>query len=107
MTPDAIASWLDAANPQHIPWIWIVIGFAAQALFSTRFIVQWIASERRGRSVLPAAFWWLSLVGGALLLAYAIRRADPVFVVGQAAGLIVYARNLVLLRRPVTDGASG
>lgn len=78
--------------------LWIVIGFIAQGLFSARFLVQWIASERRRRSVVPQAFWYFSVAGGALLLAYAIHRRDPVFIVGQGAGLVVYLRNLQLLR---------
>lgn len=78
--------------------LWIVIGFIAQGLFSARFLVQWIASERRRRSIVPQAFWYFSVAGGALLLAYAIHRRDPVFIVGQAAGLAVYLRNLQLLR---------
>ena len=75
-------------------------GFLGQALFSSRFIVQWIASERVGRVVIPGLFWYLSLLGGASLLVYAIARKDPVFAVGQGAGLVVYTRNLVLHRRP-------
>ncbi|GMU69537.1 MAG: hypothetical protein AMXMBFR37_18690 [Steroidobacteraceae bacterium] len=78
--------------------LWIVIGFIAQGLFSARFLVQWIASERRRRSIVPQAFWYFSVAGGALLLAYAIHRRDPVFIVGQGAGLVVYLRNLQLLR---------
>lgn len=78
--------------------IWLVLGFAAQALFSARFLVQWIASERQRRSVVPRLFWYFSVAGGALLFAYAIHRRDPVFIVGQGAGLIVYLRNLQLLR---------
>ncbi len=74
--------------------IWLGIGFFAQAMFSARFIVQWIATERAGKSVIPLAFWYLSIAGGALLLAYAIYREDPVFIVGQCAGLFVYMRNL-------------
>ncbi len=85
------------ANPQ--PLAWLVVGFAGQAAFSSRFLVQWVASERRGRSVVPTAFWWLSLLGGALLLAYAFARRDPVFILGQTAGVVVYARNLMLVRR--------
>jgi lipid-A-disaccharide synthase-like uncharacterized protein len=86
---------------------WLFVGFAGQALFSARFLVQWIVSERARRSVVPTAFWYLSLGGGATLLAYAIRRADPVFVVGQAAGLAVYLRNLWLIRRaPPVGGTS-
>ena len=81
--------------------IWMCLGVVGQALFSGRFLVQWIASERSGRSVLPVAFWYFSLLGGTALLIYAVHRRDPVFIFGQAAGLIVYARNLHLhLRRP-------
>jgi lipid-A-disaccharide synthase-like uncharacterized protein len=77
--------------------VWLAVGFAGQLVFTSRFLVQWIASERSGRSVVPAAFWWLSLGGAVLLLAYAIWRRDPVFILGQAFGFVVYARNLVLL----------
>jgi lipid-A-disaccharide synthase-like uncharacterized protein len=77
---------------------WIVIGFLGQALFSARFIVQWLASERARRSLVPMAFWYFSLLGGAVLLSYAIHKRDPVFIVGQAAGLFVYLRNLYLIR---------
>lgn len=77
---------------------WLALGFVGQALFSGRFIVQWIASERKKASVVPLAFWWLSLGGGSALLVYAIHRGDPVFIIGQAAGLVVYGRNLSLLR---------
>lgn len=80
--------------------IWMLLGVAGQALFSGRFLVQWIASERSGRSVLPVAFWYFSLLGGTALLIYAIHRRDPIFIFGQAAGLIVYARNLYLHLRP-------
>ncbi len=81
------------------PMLWIVIGFIGQALFSARFIVQWIMSERVGKSVIPLAFWIFSIAGGVTLLAYAIHRADPVIIAGQAGGLVVYARNLWLIRR--------
>ena len=77
---------------------WIVIGFIGQALFSSRFLVQWLASERARRSVVPTAFWYLSLGGSAVLLTYAIHRADPVFIVGQASGLGIYLRNLYLIK---------
>jgi lipid-A-disaccharide synthase-like uncharacterized protein len=77
--------------------IWLVIGFSAQFLFSARFIVQWVASEKAGRSTVPIAFWFLSLGGGALLLSYAIWRKDPVFIVGQAGGILIYSRNLHLI----------
>lgn len=77
---------------------WLVLGLGAQGLFSGRFLVQWIASERRKKSVIPKAFWYLSLAGSSLLLVYAAHKRDPVFVLGQAGGLLVYARNLMLLR---------
>ena len=83
--------------------IWLLVGFLGQALFSARFLVQWIASERARKSIVPHAFWFLSLGGGATLLSYAIYRQDPVFIVGQAAGLFIYLRNLVLIRRETTD----
>ena len=79
--------------------IWKFVGFGGQALFFGRFFVQWIASERSKRSVVPTAFWFFSLGGGTVLLAYAIHRRDPVFIVGQAAGLIIYLRNLWLIYR--------
>jgi lipid-A-disaccharide synthase-like uncharacterized protein len=77
--------------------IWIGIGFVGQALFSARFIVQWIASERARNSIIPMAFWYFSLLGGVVLLSYAIHKRDPVFIVGQATGLFVYLRNLYLI----------
>jgi lipid-A-disaccharide synthase-like uncharacterized protein len=82
----------------HSPALWYVIGFAGQVLFGSRFFVQWIASERHKRVVIPGLFWHLSLLGGIALLAYAIHRKDPVFAIGQGAGLFIYARNLVLMR---------
>jgi lipid-A-disaccharide synthase-like uncharacterized protein len=84
-------------SPDTIPKGWLALGFLGQAMFSGRFVVQWVASERKKASVIPPAFWWLSLAGGATLLAYAIHRRDPVFIIGQSAGLLVYGRNLVLL----------
>ncbi len=78
---------------------WIIWGFLGQAVFFSRFLVQWIASERAGRSVVPTAFWWLSLLGAGLLLAYAIHRRDAVFIVGQCTGFLIYFRNLSLKRR--------
>ena len=76
---------------------WLLIGCLGQALFTTRFIVQWLVSERKRDSVVPVAFWWLSLLGGGALLSYAISRQDPVIIVGQAMGLLVYVRNLMLV----------
>jgi lipid-A-disaccharide synthase-like uncharacterized protein len=79
--------------------LWVKIGFLGQFAFTARFVVQWIASEKKRDSVVPVAFWWLSLVGGGILLAYAINRRDPVIIVGQAMGLVVYTRNLMLVER--------
>ncbi len=86
-------------TPDSVPASWLVLGFFGQALFSSRFVVQWIASERRRASVVPALFWWLSIGGGLCLASYAALRRDPVIFLGQAAGLGVYLRNLVLARR--------
>ncbi|MBB5223982.1 lipid-A-disaccharide synthase-like uncharacterized protein [Amaricoccus macauensis] len=79
---------------------WVMVGFVGQALFSMRFLVQWIMSERARQSVMPVAFWYFSVGGGIVLLAYAIYRRDPVFMLGQAMGLMVYARNLWLIHAP-------
>ena len=75
----------------------LVLGFTAQILFSARFLVQWIASERAKKSVVPISFWFLSLAGGGLLLIYAIGRKDPVFILGQSVGVIIYSRNLYFI----------
>ena len=77
----------------------LMVGFAGQALFSARFLVQWIVSESRRQSVIPLTFWYLSIGGGLLLLTYALLRRDPVFILGQAGGLVVYVRNLILISR--------
>ena len=86
--------------------VWLTIGFLGQALFTSRFIVQWFKSEIVGKSVIPVAFWWFSVGGGVVLLAYAIHQTDPVFICGQAAGLIVYARNLYLVYREKARAAA-
>jgi lipid-A-disaccharide synthase-like uncharacterized protein len=77
---------------------WLGVGFLAQLMFSMRFIVQWIASERARRSIVPETFWYFSMVGGAMLFAYAIYRLDPVFMLGQGMGLIIYSRNIYFIR---------
>ena len=79
--------------------IWLIVGFSGQALFSMRFLLQWLASERMKKSVIPVAFWYFSIAGGVTLLAYAIHRKDPVFIVGQATGLLIYSRNLYFIFR--------
>jgi len=81
------------------PAYWYVLGFAGQVLFGSRFIVQWWVSERHKRVVIPRVFWYLSLSGGLTLLAYALHKRDPVFAVGQFAGVLIYLRNLSLSRR--------
>jgi len=81
------------------PHYWLYLGFAGQLLFGLRFVVQWVASERKGESIIPIYFWYLSLVGSIILLGYAIFRRDPVFILGQCTGFIVYTRNLMLIYR--------
>lgn len=80
--------------------VWYAIGFLGQVTFGSRFFVQWIVSERARRVIIPRTFWYLSLLGGVALFAYALHRRDPVFAVGQGLGLIVYVRNLILGRVP-------
>ena len=78
---------------------WVLFGFGAQFLFFLRFFVQWLASERRGRSYIPVIFWWFSLAGGSMLFVYACQRRDPVFIAGQGLGCLIYIRNLILIYR--------
>lgn len=96
----AAVTWLTVDH------IWLAIGFLGQTLFASRFIIQWFKSELVGRSVIPVSFWYCSVGGGVVLLAYAIHKMDPVFITGQGMGLFVYARNLFLIsreRRGTTD----
>jgi lipid-A-disaccharide synthase-like uncharacterized protein len=90
---------------------WLIVGFVGQALFTARFLVQWIASERARRSIVPYTFWLFSIGGGVVLLFYAIYRRDPVFIAGQAGGLLIYARNIIFVRRErgaaATSGEAG
>lgn len=78
---------------------WVVIGFLGQGLFMMRFIVQWIASEKANKSVIPDLFWFFSIGGGAVLLIYALHKMDPVFIFGQGLGLFIYFRNLYFVLR--------
>jgi lipid-A-disaccharide synthase-like uncharacterized protein len=80
--------------------VWLLVGFAGQALFFSRFLVQWLASEKRRESYVPRAFWFLSIGGGLILLGYAVHRRDPVFIVGQATGILIYTRNLWFIYGP-------
>ena len=77
----------------------LVVGFLGQILFFLRFLVQWLASEKNKKSVIPVSFWYFSLVGGGLLLAYAIMRRDPVFIAGQSCGFLIYTRNLYFIKK--------
>jgi len=96
-----MSGYLDS---QHV---WLAIGFVGQLLFASRFLVQWIVSERRRESVIPVAFWYFSIGGGLLLFAYSLWRLDPVFILGQSLGIVVYARNLYLIhRRSQLEGAA-
>lgn len=83
--------------------ILIVVGFAGQGLFAMRFIIQWLSSEKQAKSVIPIAFWYFSIGGGAVLLLYAIWRQDPVIICGQGLGLFIYLRNLYFIRRDVSS----
>ncbi len=87
----------------HNETLWITLGLLGQALFFSRFLVQWIASERLKESVVPTAFWYFSLGGGAILLTYAIHRGDPVFILGQSTGILIYLRNLFFIHSPQTN----
>ncbi len=93
-----------ALSTQHhtimsLETIWLAIGFLGQGLFFGRWVVQWIASEKKAESQVPVSFWYMSLIGGLITLAYAIYREDPVFIAGQSIGSIVYVRNLMLISR--------
>jgi len=95
---NSLMTYLHEVFVAHVDW-WVVLGFIAQALFSMRFLVQWIASERAGRSVIPTAFWIFSIGGGVLLFIYSLYRKDPVFIAGQGLGLFIYLRNLYFVLR--------
>ena len=79
--------------------LWLGLGFFAQLMFSARFLVQWLASEKAGKSIMPLLFWHLSIAGSVLLLVYSIHRKDPVFILGQSMGIFIYSRNLYLIHR--------
>lgn len=104
-----MSEWIQQAQQiymQMTPWqmFWLTVGFTGQILFGSRFIVQWIVSERAGRSIVPRVFWYLSIGGSLMLFTYATYRLDPVFMVGQGAGCFIYFRNLVLLDRAKGEG---
>jgi lipid-A-disaccharide synthase-like uncharacterized protein len=94
----AVGGYLHDVFVTRLDW-WVILGLVAQGLFTMRFVIQWIASERVGRSVIPLAFWWFSVGGGLLLLVYALYRKDAVFILGQTFGVFVYLRNLYFVLR--------
>ena len=102
---NAVGNYLHDGFVTRLDW-WVLLGFAAQAFFTARFAVQWLASERVGKSVIPIAFWWCSIGGGLLLLIYALYRRDPVFILGQGFGVFVYLRNLQFVLRERRKGAA-
>ena len=101
----AVGAYLQDVFVARLDW-WVLLGLIAQGLFTMRFLVQWIASERAGRSVIPLAFWFFSLGGGVLLLVYALYRKDVVFIAGQAFGVFVYLRNLYFVLHERNAAAS-
>lgn len=119
LSPEEVNEWIDFSEnvkesvkdkltvPQRIERAlknpWVFFGFAAQATFMMRFVLQIIASERRGRSYVPVAFWYFSLIGGLMLFAYALKLRDPVFVFGQGLGCFIYLRNLILIHKRRQD----
>ena len=102
---NAVGGYLHDVFIGSLDW-GILIGYVAQSLFAMRFVVQWIASERAGKSVVPTAFWVISIGGGLMLLGYALYRKDPVFIIGHATGLFVYLRNLQFVMRGRTTAAA-
>ena len=95
---NAVGNYLHDVFVMRLDW-WVLLGFVAQAFFTMRFLVQWLASEKAGKSVIPLAFWWFSIGGGLLLFVYALYRRDPVFILGQGFGVFVYLRNLQFVLR--------
>lgn len=93
---NVVARWNSTTTTELF---WLGVGFTAQAMFMMRFIIQWLASEKARRSVVPEMFWYWSLAGGFMLFIYAIYRLDPVFMLGQGSGLFIYARNIHFIRR--------
>ncbi len=99
----ALGSYLHDVFVGNMDWA-LLVGYIAQGMFAMRFVVQWIASERAGHSVIPTTFWIFSIGGGLMLLGYALYRKDPVFIIGQAFGVFVYLRNLQFIRRDQKSG---
>jgi lipid-A-disaccharide synthase-like uncharacterized protein len=95
MSPETAFGWLGVDD--WTEFVWVCVGLGGQLMFSARFLLQWLASEKARKSVMPTAFWWFSIGGGLTLLAYALYRGDPVFILGQSLGVVIYARNLWLI----------
>ena len=102
---NAVGNYLHDVFVMRLDW-WVLLGFVAQAFFTMRFLVQWLASEKAGKSVIPLAFWWFSIGGGLLLFVYALYRRDPVFILGQGFGVFVYLRNLQFVLRARKQGSA-
>ncbi|WP_197916756.1 lipid-A-disaccharide synthase N-terminal domain-containing protein [Thiosulfatihalobacter marinus] len=102
---EALLSFLKVDS--WVEFWWVMFGLFGQLMFSGRFIVQWIASEKARRSTVPLAFWYFSMGGGVILFTYAVYRADPVFILGQSLGLFIYSRNLYLIYRERRENAAG
>lgn len=104
---ESILSWFfpDGINAGEA--ILLGVGLVAQAMFSARFLVQWVVSEKKRESVIPLAFWYLSLAGGIMLFCYAVMRKDPVIMLGQGTGIFIYTRNLYLIYRKRRVDANG
>ena len=98
--------FLPASLAQQPDQLMIIIGFSGQGLFAMRFIIQWLTSERQAKSVIPLAFWYFSIGGGAVLLLYALWRKDPVIICGQGLGLFIYLRNLYLISKSGREDAA-
>jgi lipid-A-disaccharide synthase-like uncharacterized protein len=95
MMLQSLASWFDKQSATELTWL--AIGFLAQGMFMMRFVIQWLASERVKRSIVPETFWYFSLGGGVMLLAYSLWRMDPVYILGQTLGTVIYARNIYFI----------
>lgn len=100
---ESLMSFLGAETRAEL--IWVLVGLGGQVMFMMRFLIQWIVSEKAKKSVIPVSFWWFSIGGAAILLAYAIYRQDPVFILGQSLGFFIYSRNLWLIYHEKNEDA--
>ena len=100
----AVGAYLQDVFITKLDW-WVFLGFVAQGLFTMRFLVQWIASERAGNSVVPMAFWFCSMGGGLMTLVYGIAKREPVIILGQAMATVIYVRNIMLIMKNHASGS--